>query len=89
MVAQQQSERNIGNSKFYMGDSKKDLTLEDYFFELEQQMENNLVCRDHICRNVDIEKGNNILPFLSLCKSTLLEFFTRNCGNITIYFVTR
>ncbi|XP_023020353.2 sorting nexin-13 [Leptinotarsa decemlineata] len=49
------SEKNIGNSKFYIGENKNAL-LEDHFFELERQMENNLMCRDLICRNLESEK---------------------------------
>ncbi|XP_018577466.1 sorting nexin-13 isoform X2 [Anoplophora glabripennis] len=49
------TERNVGNSKFYISD-KKDHTLEDYFFDLERQMENNLVCRDCICQSTENEK---------------------------------
>lgn len=51
------SDRLIGNSKFYLNDVKKELTLEDHFFELECQMENKMVSRDFICRNVEKEKG--------------------------------
>lgn len=58
------SERNVGNSKFYMSDTKKDQTLEDHFFNLERQMENNLVCRDCVCRNVDNEKGKTFLSLI-------------------------
>ncbi|CAH1105443.1 unnamed protein product [Psylliodes chrysocephalus] len=50
------SDRLIGNSKFYLNDVKKELTLEDHFFELECQMENKMVSRDFICRNVEKEK---------------------------------
>ncbi|KAJ8917534.1 hypothetical protein NQ315_005583 [Exocentrus adspersus] len=50
------SDRSGNGAKFCTNSTKKDMTLEDYFFELEQQMENNLICRDSICRNVENEK---------------------------------
>ncbi|KAG5894046.1 hypothetical protein JTB14_037890 [Gonioctena quinquepunctata] len=50
------SERILGNSKFYLSDVNKNASLEDHFFELERQMENNRVCRDAICRNLESEK---------------------------------
>lgn len=51
-------ERNVGNSKFYMNENKqKNFTLEDYFFDLECQMENNTVCRDLICTSGKHERG--------------------------------
>ncbi|CAH1994331.1 unnamed protein product [Acanthoscelides obtectus] len=59
-------ERCVGNSKFYSSD-KSNMTLEDYFFELEQQMENNKLCRDVVCRNVSTEK-----EFLSELMEVLL-----------------
>lgn len=46
----------IGNSKLY-GNEQKCLTLEDYFFDLECQMENNLICRDGVCADIATEKG--------------------------------
>lgn len=49
-------ERNVGNSKFYVPDQTKN-TLEEYFFELECQMENNTICRDLVCIDVNREKG--------------------------------
>lgn len=51
------SERILGNSKFCFN-NKKDHNLEDFFFELEQQMENNIICRDAVCRKPETEKGN-------------------------------
>jgi sorting nexin-13 len=47
---------NVGNSKFYLNESKKSTTLEDHFFDLECQMENNLVCRDVVSMDVAKEK---------------------------------
>jgi sorting nexin-13 len=47
---------NVGNSKFYLNESKKSITLEDHFFDLECQMENNLVCRDVVSMDVAKEK---------------------------------
>ncbi|KAK5645980.1 hypothetical protein RI129_004444 [Pyrocoelia pectoralis] len=44
----------IGNSKFYVPDQVK--TLEDYFFELECQMEDNIICRDLVCMDENREK---------------------------------
>lgn len=32
-------------------------TLEDHFFDLECQMENNTICRDAVCMNNCDEKG--------------------------------
>ncbi|EFA04766.2 sorting nexin-13 [Tribolium castaneum] len=49
-------EVNVGNSKFYLNDSKKSTTLEDHFFDLECQMENYLVCRDVVSMDVAKEK---------------------------------
>ncbi|XP_056629792.1 sorting nexin-13-like isoform X1 [Diorhabda sublineata] len=60
----------VGNSVFYVGDDKKDMTLEDYFFKLECQMENNVISRDALCRNVDIEKV--VLDFLCELTEILL-----------------
>lgn len=37
------------------------MCLEDYFFELEQQMENKIISRDSVCRNIESEKGSAIL----------------------------
>ncbi|KAJ8976214.1 hypothetical protein NQ317_008095 [Molorchus minor] len=51
-----ESDKSAGSSKLQKCDSKKDLTLEDYFFDLERQMENNLVCREFVCRNFENEK---------------------------------
>lgn len=48
----------MGSSKFYYN-NKKDQTLEDHFFELEEQMENKTVCRDSVCRNAEIQKGTS------------------------------
>lgn len=49
--------RIYGHSKFYMTDYKsKNLTLEDHFFDLECQMENNVVCRDLLCMDIRFEK---------------------------------
>nr|CAH7757697.1 unnamed protein product [Callosobruchus chinensis] len=59
-------ERCVGNSKFYSSE-KSDMILEDYFFELELQMENNKLCRDVVCRNVSSEK-----EFLSELMEVLL-----------------
>lgn len=50
------TEKAVGNSKFYSGD-KTATTLEDHFFYLECQMENNLVCRDYLCTDATTEKG--------------------------------
>uniref|UniRef100_A0A1Y1KDV6 Sorting nexin-13 n=1 Tax=Photinus pyralis TaxID=7054 RepID=A0A1Y1KDV6_PHOPY len=44
----------VGSSKFYVPDQMK--TLEDYFFELECQMEENKVCRDLVCMDSNREK---------------------------------
>ncbi|CAG9855944.1 unnamed protein product [Phyllotreta striolata] len=49
------ADRILGNSKFYVNDGKNE-TLEDYFFELECQMENNVISRDLVCRNLQNEK---------------------------------
>lgn len=49
-------ERTAGNSKFY-GADKKNYNLEDHFFDLECQMEQNLICRDTICTDLVSEKG--------------------------------
>lgn len=51
-----ESERIMGTSKVHYA-SRKEQSLEDYFFELEQQMENDIICRDSICRNPENEKG--------------------------------
>lgn len=48
------NEKCIGNSKFYVPDCTT--TLEDYFFELECQMENNMVCRNLVCTDAKHEK---------------------------------
>ncbi|XP_022907033.2 sorting nexin-13-like [Onthophagus taurus] len=50
-------EQAHGNNKFYTKDqTRKNCSLEDYFFELEFTMEKNLVCRDSISINIDKEK---------------------------------
>ncbi|KAF5282763.1 hypothetical protein FQR65_LT02760 [Abscondita terminalis] len=48
------NEKHVGNSKFYVPDSTT--TLEDYFFELECQMESNTICRDLVCTDATREK---------------------------------
>lgn len=50
-----ESEKLVGTSKFYVGDSNK---LEKYFFDLECQMENNKICRDMVCTDAVCEKGS-------------------------------
>ncbi|CAH0557190.1 unnamed protein product [Brassicogethes aeneus] len=50
-----ETEKNVGNSKFYSS-SDKHLTLEDHFFELERQMEKDLICRDKLCTDLTTEK---------------------------------
>ncbi|KAF5288724.1 hypothetical protein FQA39_LY15296 [Lamprigera yunnana] len=52
--AAKDNEKHVGNSKFYVPDSTN--TLEDYFFELECQMENNTLCRDLVCTDTNREK---------------------------------
>lgn len=49
-------ERTAGNSKFY-GSEKKIYSLEEHFFDLECQLEQNQICRDMICTNDSDEKG--------------------------------
>ncbi|XP_017768744.1 PREDICTED: sorting nexin-13-like isoform X2 [Nicrophorus vespilloides] len=50
-------EYTVGHtSKFYVNDSGKQSSLEDYFFDLECTMENNAVCRDLICTDDEKEK---------------------------------
>ncbi|KAJ3654689.1 hypothetical protein Zmor_013862 [Zophobas morio] len=51
-----EAEVSVGNSKFYLTESKKSITLEDHFFDLECQMESNLVCRDIVSMDVAKEK---------------------------------
>lgn len=82
-------ERNAGNSKFYTGDTKKDHTLEDYFFDLERQMENNLVCRDCVCRNIDNEKGNTPHFLFQRLIGNDSRIFVRNRGDFIVHTPTR
>ncbi|XP_076269181.1 sorting nexin-13-like isoform X2 [Rhynchophorus ferrugineus] len=60
-----ETEKCAGNSKFYSSESSN-YTLEDYFFDLEFQMENNLVCRDSICMDRCNEKNflNEVVEIL-------------------------
>ncbi|CAG9769009.1 unnamed protein product [Ceutorhynchus assimilis] len=48
-------EKSVGNSKFYTPETKN-YSLEDYFFDLECQMEKNEVCRDSVCTDMANEK---------------------------------
>lgn len=64
-------------SKLY-GNEQKCLTLEDYFFDLECQMENNLICRDGVCIDIDTEKGK--------CNKTKV-FFLPNSSIIFLDFL--
>lgn len=59
------SEKVVGNSTFYSSDSKK-YSLEDHFFDLELQMEKNLVCRSSISMDKNNEKNflNEIMEIL-------------------------
>ncbi|XP_072388221.1 sorting nexin-13-like isoform X2 [Diabrotica undecimpunctata] len=49
-------EKVMKHSKFSVSDEKKNISLEDHFFDLEHQMEEDTVSRDLLCRNLDIEK---------------------------------
>jgi sorting nexin-13 len=86
---------NVGNSKFYLNESKKSTTLEDHFFDLECQMENNLVCRDVVSMDVAKEKGTynfHLIQFslyqtLQIFYLRLLKYYYIFCCQMRIFNV--
>lgn len=51
-------EKVVSNSKSYISDSRGGSNnLENYFFDLECQMEGNKICRDMVCTDAASEKG--------------------------------
>ncbi|XP_050302654.1 sorting nexin-13-like [Anthonomus grandis grandis] len=63
--------KDVGNSKFYTNAEPKNSTLEEYFFELELQLEKNLVSRELVCTNVNKEK-EFLTEFLEILLYVLL-----------------
>ncbi|XP_072388224.1 sorting nexin-13-like isoform X4 [Diabrotica undecimpunctata] len=59
-------EKVMKHSKFSVSDEKKNISLEDHFFDLEHQMEEDTVSRDLLCRNLDIEKDGQSLDYIQL-----------------------
>ncbi|KAL3282364.1 hypothetical protein HHI36_005550 [Cryptolaemus montrouzieri] len=51
-----EQEKMLGASKFCNAEKRKVKTLEEIFFDLEMVMEGNLICRDGVCENPNLEK---------------------------------
>jgi sorting nexin-13 len=78
---------NVGNSKFYLNESKKSTTLEDHFFDLECQMENNLVCRDVVSMDVAKEKGTYNFHLIQFSFIPNLADFLSEIVEILLYIL--
>ncbi|KAK9869740.1 hypothetical protein WA026_003476 [Henosepilachna vigintioctopunctata] len=51
-----EQEKSAGNLKLYASERRKQLSLEEIFFDLELVMEGNLICRDGVCQDSKQEK---------------------------------